>query len=366
MAYNKLSALLDGLTSAVFVLDDKRRILVANRAAERLFGTKRTSSHSGNHSQLGLDFVRAVRHPECLKAVDKVLAGSHQEQVILSLRMSVPTTYQVNICTLDEGTSPPSGALDEARLVVSFDDISPIREAEKMRSDFVANVSHELRSPLTALTGFIETLKGAAKNDEQARNRFLDIMEAEAQRMKRLISDLLSLSKVEINEYMRPTKRVDVAEIVKRVVTTMSPQAAKQGKVISFQCSSNATIRLPGDADQLTQVFHNLVENALRYGDSNTNVEIKLSQIERSYGLIGPVLAVEVKDQGPGIAAEHLPRLTERFYRIDAGRSRDMGGTGLGLAIVKHILSRHRGRLQIESNVGIGSRFIVLLPLDIK
>ncbi len=361
MAKNEFSAILDVLTSAVFVLDGERKILHANRTAVRQFGASLAGKENDYSGFTGLDFVRAIRHPDCLDAIDKALGHGKKSQITISLQKPVPTIYQVNIAALDETEAP-----DNARVVISFYDISPIREAEKMRSDFVANVSHELRSPLTALSGFIETLKGAAKNDEQARSRFLDIMEGEAQRMKRLISDLLSLSKVEINEYSRPTKLLDIAAIVKTVVTTMTPQATKEGKAISLNCSSKSIIRLPGDEDQLTQVFHNLIENSLRYGAVGTDVEISIHQRQRAYGLSGPVLAVEIKDQGQGIAAQHLPRLTQRFYRIDAGRSRDMGGTGLGLAIVKHILSRHRGRLQIESDVGIGSRFTVLLPLDAK
>ena len=365
MVPNKISSILNGLTSAIFVVDGDRKILLANRAAVRLFGST-SSGHQAEEAGLtGLDFVRAVRHPDCLKAIDKVLSGHKKSRIVISLQKPVAVTYQVNVVELNDGYEG-ADALGLAKAVISFDDISHIREAEKMRSDFVANVSHELRSPLTALSGFIETLKGSARDDEQARMRFLDIMEGEAQRMKRLIADLLSLSKVEVNEYVRPTKLVDVPQIIANVVTTLSSQAKEERTGISLKSSSGNISRLPGDKDQLTQVFQNLIENAIRYSDNDTEIIISIEKLERSYGMSGPVLAIEIRDQGAGIPAHHISRLTERFYRIDSGRSRAKGGTGLGLAIVKHILNRHRGRLEISSVKGVGSTFTVLLPQKTK
>ena len=230
-----------------------------------------------------------------------------------------------------------------------------------MRSDFVANVSHELRSPLTALTGFIETLGGAARDDAEARDRFLAIMAGEAARMDRLIGDLLSLSKVEADERVRPTGAVDLRAVVARVVAMLAPKASEAGKSIAFSPAAAETI-VPGDEDQLVQVFQNLLENAVKYSRQGTPVSVDMTVQANVPGFSGHVVRVEVADSGEGIAPEHLPRITERFYRVDTGRSRAMGGTGLGLAIVKHIVSRHRGRLTVRSTLGQGSRFTVQLP----
>ncbi len=230
-----------------------------------------------------------------------------------------------------------------------------------MRSDFVANVSHELRSPLTSLRGFIETLEGAARNDPAARARFLGVMEEQAQRMQRLIDDLLSLSKVESNERVRPTSRTDVSAMVERVISTFDVNRTND-KNIEMKSSGDLPT-VPGDDDQLTQVFQNLIENAVNYAAPGTTIVVAMQKVESVAGISGPALLVEVRDQGPGIPREHIPRLTERFYRVDTGRSREKGGTGLGLAIVKHIVNRHRGRLNITSEIGVGTKVSVYLPI---
>jgi len=225
-----------------------------------------------------------------------------------------------------------------------------------MRADFVANVSHELRTPLSSLLGFVETLRGPARDDKEAQEKFLTIMHEQAERMSRLIEDLLSLSRIEMDEHTRPRGRVDVRHVLGNVKDMLSMKAAARRMRIELQIPE-ATAPLPGDADQLTQVFQNLIDNALKYGREGTAVEVTVS---------GPAegeLSVSVSDQGEGIAPEHLPRLTERFYRVDAARSRQLGGTGLGLAIVKHIVNRHRGHLSVESTRGEGSRFTVTLPV---
>lgn len=345
------SAILDGLKAAVLLIDDSRLVLLANRAAVALFGADLE----------GRDIVHAVRHPGCLEAINEVFSGQKTSQTVITLSQPVQTTLEVNVIGVLQEDSLTTDH-NPARAVVSFEDISHIREAEQMRSDFVANVSHELRSPLTALSGFIETLKGPARNDEMARERFLDIMEGEALRMDRLISDLLSLSKVEVNAFVRPTDMVDVRLIVETVITALSSQADKERKIVALSDKNAGNRLIPGDQDQLTQVFQNLIENAIKYGAPDSEITVTITRKDRAAGVQGPVLSVAVRDHGAGIPPHHIPRLTERFYRVDNSRSREKGGTGLGLAIVKHIVIRHRGRLQIRSEPDIGSTFTVLLP----
>lgn len=232
-----------------------------------------------------------------------------------------------------------------------------------MRRDFVANVSHELRTPLTALMGFVETLRGAAKDDPVARDRFLAIMEREAGRMNRLVGDLLSLSRVEAEERRRPTTGTDLGAVLRGAMQALAPLAeARQVQLLREGLTEG--LKIPADPDQLTQVFTNLIENAIKYGGSGGEVRISVDKIDYEPVLRGAALRVVVADRGEGIDPIHLPRLTERFYRIDTHRSREQGGTGLGLAIVKHIVLRHRGRMKIESEKGQGSRFLILLPVS--
>ena len=345
MNNDHLPAILNGLTEAVFLIDPLRQILFANRTAEDLFGK----------GLVGHNFVRAIRHPDCIQSIDEVLAGAPASRVVIQLQRPSPLVYQVNVVGID-----PRDPKD-VRAVISIDDISHVHEAEQMRSDFVANVSHELRSPLTALSGFIETLKNAAKHDPAARERFLGVMEQEANRMNRLIGDLLSLSKVESNARIRPTNLTNVPAVIQRVMTMLALQVEAEGKAVVLETECNHHT-VPGDDDELTQVFQNLIENALKYSGPNTIVRVTVKDVERDPVLRGPALSIAVRDRGPVIPAQHIPRLTERFYRVDEGRSRDKGGTGLGLAIVKHIVGRHRGRLSIVSEVGVGSVFTVFLP----
>jgi two-component system phosphate regulon sensor histidine kinase PhoR len=241
-------------------------------------------------------------------------------------------------------------------VLVTFRDLTPIRRVEDMRVDFVANVSHELRTPLAALSGFIETLKGAARNDTAARERFLDIMEAQARRMARLIDDLLSLSRIELSAHVRPQTRVELLPIVQQVADALQMLARDRGVAVAVE-AEDEPLAVAGERDELIRVFENLIENALKYGASGKRVDVRLRRE-------GDEAVVAVRDFGPGIAAEHLPRLTERFYRVDIAESREQGGTGLGLALVKHILNRHGGRLGIDSRPGEGATFAVRLPLS--
>jgi two-component system, OmpR family, phosphate regulon sensor histidine kinase PhoR len=229
-----------------------------------------------------------------------------------------------------------------------------------MRVDFVANASHELRTPLATLSGFIETLKGPAAEDEPARARFLDIMEREAARMSRLIDDLLSLSRIELDKHVRPVMQLQLEGIIAEVGKTLAMRLEADDRHLII----DERLPLPpviGDRDQILQVLHNLVSNALKYGHTGTPITVRAAAEPESAGTPA-VVRISVTDEGEGILPEHLPRLTERFYRVDSVRSRKMGGTGLGLAIVKHIVERHRGRMEISSQPGIGSCVSVTLP----
>jgi two-component system phosphate regulon sensor histidine kinase PhoR len=247
-------------------------------------------------------------------------------------------------------------------LLMTFNDLTPLRRVEEMRADFIANASHELRTPLAALLGFIETLQGTAKDDPIAREKFLAIMQGQATRMARLIDDLLSLSRIELNAHLQPNTPLDLAPIVRQVADGLQTLARDRDVAIKVATPPDAMIVL-GDRDELIRALENLVENALKYGAAGKRIDITLARGQTRGGT--PEVRLAVRDYGPGIAPEHLPRLTERFYRVDVADSRAQGGTGLGLALVKHVLNRHGGRLAIESTAGAGATFIMHLPLHI-
>lgn len=337
--------IIDALVEPVFLIGRDRNIQAANQAARRLFG----------EALLGFGLVRAIRHPEALQCVDAVLNGAATSEVEITIARPIETIFRVRAVRLQ-----PSEA-DQPQVIVTLNDVSHIHDAEQMRSDFVANLSHELKSPLTALAGFIETLKGPARDDAEARDRFLAVMAKEAERMNRLINDLLSLSKVEVKKRIQPNHSVEMVGLVKNVIQMLTMHPAHKGRIVRLETTLVKSV-VAGDADELVQVFHNLIENALKYGAPDQPVSVHMAILAQSVGLKGAALAITVEDQGAGIARLHIPRLTERFYRVDDDRSRAKGGTGLGLAIVKHIVHRHRGRLKIESVIGQGSRFTVLLP----
>lgn len=351
MINHSKTLILNAIQEAVFILDVNRHVLFANKVATSLFGTK----------TIGNDFVQVIRHPECIKAIDETLAGGVSSSVTVSIDTPVKITFQVQVSLITEKEIFSVGSQNN-QVLISLKDVSDLHEAEKMRTDFVANVSHELRSPLTALAGFIETLRGPAKDDTRARERFLGLMSHEATRMVNMISDLLSLSKVEAQSRIRPSGRTDIAALITRIKTTLSEQASKENKTVNLEILSSST-SVEGNEEELTKVFQNLVENAIKYGDADTIVNIKVEKRNDVAGIVGPVMVVKISDQSNGIPKQHIARLTERFYRVDTHRSRDKGGTGLGLAIVKHIINHHRGRLQIKSEVGIGSTFSVFLPV---
>ena len=335
-----LENILNGVADPAFFLNRSRMVRAANGAAWRAFGK----------IALNQDFVMAMRQPEVLRLIADCIERGEQAQEILTLEGALRGVYRVT-----------ASSVGTAGAVISFSDLTDIHAAERMRSDFVANVSHELRSPLTTITGFIETLQGPARDDADARIRFLQLMGQEAGRMQRLIDDLLSLSKVEGDARVRPRAEVDPADLVSQVIAMLSHRASSNDITIDMRPAAVGR-KVEGDDDQLSQVFRNLIENAVKYGAADGAVTVEIDRMPQAPGLQGPALSIAVKDEGPGIPRQHLPRLTERFYRVDDGRSRDKGGTGLGLAIVKHIVQRHRGRLLIDSKTNQGSTFTVLLP----
>jgi len=300
----------------------------------------------------------ALRIPEVLEAVRRAAVGGKSERAEFAERLAPERWFEMTAAPMPIRSD--RGRRIAPWLLLSFRDLTPIRRVEEMRVDFVANASHELRTPLAALSGFIETLKGPARNDTAARERFLDIMEAQAKRMARLIDDLLSLSRIELAAHVRPETPVELVPIVRQVVDALQMLARDRGVSVTINAPKEPLV-VSGDRDELTRVFENLIENALKYGASGKRVDITLQRAFTVSG--GEEAVVAVRDYGPGIPAEHLPRLTERFYRVDVTESREQGGTGLGLALVKHIMNRHRGRLTIESRPGEGATFTVRLQI---
>ena len=334
----------------MLVVDGSARVVAGNGAAEAMLGTGLTDR----------PFVTVLRQALVNRAVEQVLSS----EAVGPTRLSTTLTARGHDRNCVVTVSPLTIRGHRGASVV-IEDTSGVEQAEQMRRDFVANVSHELRTPLTALMGFIETLRGPAREDAAARERFLAIMDREAGRMNRLIGDLLSLSRVEQEERRRPSERTDLAALVRSTCATLAPMAQGAGQQLR-QTGTQGPAPVTGDADQILQVLHNLIENAIKYGSQGSGttgeVHVTLRHVPHEPVLRGPGWAIEVADQGEGIDEVHLPRLTERFYRVDTHRSREKGGTGLGLAIVKHIVARHRGRLKMESERGKGSRFTVILP----
>jgi len=337
--------MVDAVPEPAVALDGSAQILHANRLAEDLFGSRRRGGH----------IASMTRDPELLAAVDEALETRQLREVELHRRVPVERRLLATLAPLDH----PRSGLDPS-LLISFRDLTEQDRLARMRADFVANASHELRTPLASLRGFVETLQGAAKNDTEARERFLKVMSEQAERMSRLVDDLLSLSRVEMREHLPPAQNVDVNDAVSHVIQALQPLAAGTATSIEFKRLDTPAI-VRGDRDELVQVFQNLVQNAIKYGKSGGRIEVAVAYAEAA-GARPARFVVSVTDDGPGIAPQHLPRLTERFYRVNVLASRERGGTGLGLAIVKHILNRHRGELNISSKVGEGSTFSVVLP----
>jgi two-component system, OmpR family, phosphate regulon sensor histidine kinase PhoR len=306
--------------------------------------------------KMGEPFVLALRAPDVVDAWRRVMASGEAETVQWSERVPVERLFDVCVAPL---TSSPHVV---AATLMTLRDLTELRQVERMRVDFIANASHELRTPLASLLGFIETLQGSARDDSKARDRFLAIMREQGRRMARLIEDLLSLSRIEQKQHVRPETVVDLAQTVRTVVDSLSPMARDLGAEIRL--SAAQTILVIGDRDELVRVAENLVENAIKYGVRPEGGEAALVEVAVATNEKDATLSV--RDHGYGIPPEHLPRLTERFYRVDAGQSRAKNGTGLGLAIVKHILTRHRGKLTITSRINQGACFVASVPLYAK
>jgi two-component system, OmpR family, phosphate regulon sensor histidine kinase PhoR len=300
----------------------------------------------------------ALRVPNVLEAIRAVAASRQMRRIEFFQRVPTDRWWEASIAPL---VLPGNAGTPRHLVLLALRDLTPLRRVEEMRADFVANASHELRTPLASLSGFIETLQGPARNDSTSRDRFLAIMKEQATRMARLIDDLLSLSRIEQKVHIHPDTTIDLVMIVNEVTDSLLPLARERDVEIKI-IDQTDSLDVMGDRDELIRVFENLIENALKYGASGKRVDITLSR-EPAIGEPRDAL-VSVRDYGPGIAPEHLPRLTERFYRVDIAESRAQGGTGLGLALVKHILNRHRGRLMIESTPGTGANFSVRLPLS--
>ena len=328
--------LMSALPNPSILVSPDDTILAFNSEARKLIGGL----------QRGLPLTAATRHPDLLGAIRQARASGSPQS--LQYEERVPIERRV------EAVVAPIGDTAPTHLIIALSDLTEFARTEQMRADFVANASHELRTPLAALKGSIETLQGPAKEDPAARERFLSVMASQASRMTRLIDDLMSLSKIEMREHLAPDGVVDANMIVRSTAEQLETLAKETGVRIEIE-NESTPVMVRGDAEELEQVVQNLVQNAIKYGRQGGYVRI---DIERRDSRV----AIRVADDGPGIAAEQLPRLTERFYRVDAPASRSRGGTGLGLAIVKHILNRHRGELIITSELGKGSVFSVVLP----
>jgi two-component system phosphate regulon sensor histidine kinase PhoR len=335
-------AIIAAVPEPLIVIDRQRRIVRANAAAAEFIGPVAEPR----------DLAAALRNPALLAAADAVLRGERGRSVDFTLSVPIELVLRAQVGRIGGDAAPGAAA------IITLHDVTALKRSEEMRADFVANAGHELKTPLATLIGFIETLLGPARGDAEARQRFLGIMREQAGRMARLVDDLLSLSRIEMNEHVAPTGRVALAPLVDEVARGLELRAAERGIRIARMLPAD----LPdaqGDRDELAQIAQNLLDNAVKYAWPHSEVTVSGGI---GSGAAASQLWVAVADQGDGIAGEHLPRLTERFYRVDTARSRTLGGTGLGLAIVKHIVSRHRGHLDIASTPGQGSTFTVWLP----
>ncbi|HEY7991131.1 MAG TPA: ATP-binding protein [Stellaceae bacterium] len=329
------------LPDPLLVLDETRRIVRTNEAADRLLGP----------NLIERDLAVALRQPALLAAADAVLRREGDRLVEFDLTEPVERHFSARI-------APLTPVRADGSAVLILHDVTVLKRSERLRADFAANASHELRTPLASLIGFIETLRGPARDDLAAHDKFLGIMAEQSARMGRLVEDLLSLAKIEMNEHQTPTDRVDLAALLGRVASALDQRAAARSMTIEVAVPSGQPPVL-GDSEELTQVFQNLIDNAIKYARAGTAISVEAAPSTKR----AASLAVTIRDQGEGIPRDHLARLTERFYRVDTARSRELGGTGLGLAIVKHIVNHHRGLLEIESELGKGSAFTVHLPL---
>ena len=323
-------------------IDGDYKISFLNPAAEVILGKK----------LLGRHFVTALRQPSLIDAVEATFKDKSENK----------TTYVAKIAKLDIPFEVVCILVEPDQVILIFEDKSTLQNLDQMREDFVANISHELKTPLTSILGFIETLRSTAQDDPKTREEFLKIMQTEASRMDRMVSDLLSLAKVETVERMRPIEILDLKDLIQKSAQAIDPIIRAFDTKLDLEFSESIS-QVVGDHDQLLQVFINLLENAAKYGGTQGRIKVKIKEPRYESKLRTDVVCISIIDEGPGIHKLHIPRLTERFYRVDDHRSREVGGTGLGLAIVKHIVNRHRGLLIIESKLGVGTNCNILLPI---
>lgn len=335
--------LFERLPDPMLLVELNGKALFANRAMREIVGTSVEHKH----------ISALLRMPSVLQALKKTTESGEPVSVEFAVRVPVERYFLAHVARV---------GLEPAAVVLMLHDLTALKRAEQTRVDFVANASHELRTPLAAVTGFIETLKGPARDDVEARESFLDIMLVEAMRMRRLIDDLLSLSRIEMNEHVAPQGGVAGEKLVCDAVRALDPLAQAEKATVTIHAEPDLP-DIAGDRDELMQLAQNLIHNAIKYGREGGRVDISLKRTPGSGRGAEALVAIAIHDNGEGIAQDVIPRLTERFYRVDIKRSREKGGTGLGLAIVKHIVNRHGGRLQIESVLGEGSTFTVFLPV---
>lgn len=326
------AAVIEALPDPAIIIDPRHTILHINAPAMQLWPALKPDENLALH----------LRKPELLAAIAEAFTNGRSASIFFTQKIPLERNFTSNIAPINV----------EA-VLITMRDLTHATKIEQMRVDFVANASHELKTPIASILGFVETLQGPAKNDEKARDKFLGIMRTQAQRMARLVDDLLSLSRIELLEHVPPSEQVDLCEVVRDVLAALSVVAQEHKIEVRMQLAEQAIIT--GARDELFRVVENLIENAMKYGESGQFVDVAIAAEGKGFVLT-------VRDYGPGIAEEHLPRLTERFYRVDEARSREKGGTGLGLAIVKHIISRHKGTLKFESTAGEGVKVSVGLP----
>ncbi|MFK4824387.1 ATP-binding protein [Paenochrobactrum sp. BZR 588] len=329
------------LSDPLVIFDRSGSVIYSNPAAQAAFPSMEIET---------IVFLR-FRAPEMLQMLHAVVEDGEPRSIDYFERLPIESWYKAVLMPLD--------AKGKDLFMLIFRDQTEARRIDRMRSDFVANASHELRTPLASLRGFIETLQGPAREDVKARERFLDIMQKQADRMSRLIDDLLSLSRLETRPNVGTEDKIDLGAVLHHVTDSLAPMAQAQGVVIEHDFHDEP-VYVAGSRDELIQLFQNLIENGCKYGEGGKRLVVSL----KKHGVPSPEEAIiSVQDFGAGIAAEHLPRLTERFYRINAETGDAKKGTGLGLAIVKHILTRHRGKMNVRSELGKGTTFIIRLPL---
>ncbi|MBX9926731.1 MAG: hypothetical protein K2Y05_10265 [Hyphomicrobiaceae bacterium] len=336
-------AMVDAMPGAALALDATGNVVHHNQAAVDFYPALR----------VGQPVSHVSRNPEFMTAIEKIWTSPEPISVELLERVPVERRFFATLTRIDPRVELPTFP----RILIALRDYSEQDKLVQMRADFIANASHELRTPLASLRGFVETLQGPARFDPEARDRFLSIMATQATRMTRLIDDLLSLSRAEMRVHLPPRGIVELNETSAFVVQTLEPLAEGADVTVTLhKLSTSALIR--GEREEIVQVLQNLLQNAIKYGHQGGSVALRISRESADAGGRDRII-VSIEDNGPGIAPEHLPRLTERFYRVSATSSREKGGTGLGLAIVKHIVNRHRGELAITSKVGVGSTFAV-------